>query len=230
MMNQIHYLAETAFCLRPSSDCVAASPQGQGRLAGKWRSSMLTALLKHDFAMHVMLDLEAMGKGHRAAIVSMGAVVFDISSGDILAEFSATLDFRDAAKFGEIDTDTVMWWLRQSEAARQSLNGGNEKLAAALHRLRDWDAADWERARVWGNGVGFDCVILKNAFDATGIECPWKFWNERDVRTVVEMGRQLLSFDPKRDMPLDGVAHNALDDARHQAKYVSAIWRQLAEK
>lgn len=36
-----------------------------------------------------------------------------------------------------------------------------------------------------------------------------------------------LGFDLKRNMPFDGVAHNALADARHQAKYVSAIWQKL---
>ena len=29
------------------------------------------------------------------------------------------------------------------------------------------------------------------------------------------------------DMPFDGIAHNALADARHQAKYVSANWQKL---
>ncbi|MCV5871650.1 3'-5' exoribonuclease domain-containing protein, partial [Escherichia coli] len=33
----------------------------------------------------------------------------------------------------------------------------------------------------------------------------------------------------KRDMPFKGTRHNALDDAIHQAKYVSAIWKKLAK-
>lgn len=42
---------------------------------------------------------------------------------------------------------------------------------------------------------------------------------------IVSIGA--VFFDPKRDMPFDGIAHNALADARHQAKYVSAIWQKL---
>lgn len=38
-----------------------------------------------------------------------------------------------------------------------------------------------------------------------------------------------IGFDPKRDMPFKGTRHNALDDAIHQAKYVSAIWKKLAK-
>ncbi|ENK9589510.1 3'-5' exoribonuclease, partial [Salmonella enterica] len=47
-----------------------------------------------------------------------------------------------------------------------------------------------------------------------------------DVRTMVTLGRA-IGFDPKRDMPFEGDMHNALADARHQAKYVSAIWQKL---
>ena len=39
--------------------------------------------------------------------------------------------------------------------------------------------------------------------------------------------QELVRTFPKRKMPFDGVAHNALADARHQAKYVSAIWQKL---
>ncbi|WP_414668948.1 3'-5' exoribonuclease domain-containing protein, partial [Escherichia coli] len=45
---------------------------------------------------------------------------------------------------------------------------------------------------------------------------------------IVELGKA-IGFDPKRDMPFKGTRHNALDDAIHQAKYVSAIWKKLAK-
>lgn len=68
---------------------------------------------------------------------------------------------------------------------------------------------------------------LKQSAEARADQtCPWQFWNDSDVRTMVLLGKE-LGFDPKRNMPFDGVAHNALADARHQAKYVSAIWQKL---
>ncbi|HGC2943034.1 TPA: 3'-5' exoribonuclease, partial [Escherichia coli] len=36
-----------------------------------------------------------------------------------------------------------------------------------------------------------------------------------------------IGFDARTTIPFEGVPHNALDDARHQAKYVSAIWQKL---
>ena len=64
-----------------------------------------------------MLDLETMGKGPSAAIVTIGAVFFDPMTGELGAEFEAHIDLRDSARFGEIDPDTVLWWLGQSDEA-----------------------------------------------------------------------------------------------------------------
>ncbi|EIF5001654.1 3'-5' exoribonuclease, partial [Salmonella enterica subsp. enterica serovar Typhimurium] len=58
------------------------------------------------------------------------------------------------------------------------------------------------------------------------LPCLWNYRNDHDVRTMVTLGRA-IGFDPKRDMPFEGDMHNALADARHQAKYVSAIWQKL---
>lgn len=66
------------------------------------------------------------------------------------------------------------------------------------------------------------CVSLSsvNAF-----RCRGKWYNDRDVRTIVELGR-LVGFAPKRDMPINGERHNALADAIHQVRYVSAIYQR----
>lgn len=81
---------------------------------------------------------------------------------------------------------------------------------------------------VWGNGATFDNVILGNAYKATRLRQPWFFANDRDVRTIVDLGRQLRGIDPKKDLELEGVAHNALDDAKFQVRYVSEIFKALA--
>ena len=36
-----------------------------------------------------------------------------------------------------------------------------------------------------------------------------------------------IGINPRRDIPFEGDRHNALADAKHQAKYVSAIWQRL---
>ncbi|MEM8467778.1 3'-5' exonuclease, partial [Morganella morganii] len=83
-----------------------------------------------------------------------------------------------------------------------------------------------EQVQVWGNGSSFDNVILRSAYENCGITPFWKHWNDRDVRTIVELGRN-AGIDPKKDFPFVGEAHNALDDALHQVNYVVAIHQHL---
>ncbi|EER9151029.1 exonuclease, partial [Escherichia coli] len=80
--------------------------------------------------------------------------------------------------------------------------------------------------QVWGNGANFDNTILRRSYERQGIPCPWRYSNDRDVRTIVELGKA-VDFDARTAIPFEGERHNALDDARYQAKYVSTIWQKL---
>ncbi|HDF2341375.1 TPA: 3'-5' exoribonuclease [Morganella morganii] len=79
---------------------------------------------------------------------------------------------------------------------------------------------------IWGNGSNFDNVILRTAYENCAITPFWKHWNDRDVRTIVELGRN-AGIDPKKDFPFVGEVRNALDDALHQVNYVVAIHQHL---
>ncbi|EKS6326557.1 3'-5' exoribonuclease [Enterobacter hormaechei] len=180
---------------------------------------------------HLMIDLEAMGKKPTAPIVAIGAVFFDPQSGDMGAEFYAAVDLTSAMDQGATpDGETIIWWLKQSSEARAAIcTDDTRHIADALSELSAFISRNSDNPRnlkVWGNGASFDNVILRSAYERAGHTCPWQFWNDSDVRTMVLLGKE-LGFDPKRNMPFDGVAHNALADARHQAKYVSAIWQRL---
>lgn len=56
---------------------------------------------------------------------------------------------------------------------------------------------------------------------------PWPFWQERDVRTIVAAGWLAGATDYKQSLPFEGVPHNCVDDAAHQAKYTTKILRGL---
>lgn len=71
---------------------------------------------------------------------------------------------------------------------------------------------------------------LPNAFGRCGIALPWRYANERDVRTIVALGRQLLNIDPKYTVKRVGTHHHALADAEHQAIYVSEVFKALHAK
>jgi exodeoxyribonuclease VIII len=77
--------------------------------------------------------------------------------------------------------------------------------------------------RIWGNGMLADNRWLLSAYKAVGLKPAWKYNEDNDVRTIVDLGRRLLDIDPKTDMEFVGDKHNALDDCIHQIKYVCNI-------
>lgn len=182
--------------------------------------------------VHVMVDLETMGKKHNAPIVAIGAVVFDPATGSIGESFYKVVCLESSVNWGAvIDPSTVIWWLKQSSEARSAIvNDDAIPLLDALLQFREFVsdnvAGGSKKAQVWGNGASFDNSILRSSYDCIAEDYPWEYWNDRDVRTMVEIG-QAISFDPKTTIPFEGSRHNALADAIHQARYVSAIWQRI---
>ncbi|AAW86525.1 exodeoxyribonuclease VIII [Aliivibrio fischeri ES114] len=175
----------------------------------------------------LMLDLETMGNGSEAAIMSIGACYFDIKTGEIGNTFHKQINLESAVESGlVIDASTVLWWMKQSEEARSKFYD-NDDAFGIHHVLAEFASFVEPHVKVWGNGATFDNVILKNAYkQCLNMDAPWAFYNDMDVRTMVRLGRE-VGFDPKKDMPFEGVKHDALADAIHQAKYVSAIYQKL---
>ena len=175
---------------------------------------------------HLMIDLETMGKNPDAPIISIGAIFFDPQTGDMGPEFIKTIDLETAG--GVIDRDTIKWWFKQSREAQSAIMTDEIPLDDALLQLREFiDENSGEFfVQVWGNGANFDNTILRRSYERQGIPCPWRYYNDRDVRTIVELGKA-IDFDARTAIQFEGERHNALDDARYQAKYVSVIWQKL---
>lgn len=153
---------------------------------------------------HLMVDLETMGKKPGAPIVSIGA---------------------------RPDASTILWWLKQAPEARSAIVmddtvGLVETLEQFLDFIAENAANGSKNVQLWGNGSSFDCSLLEAAFELADTPFPIPHWNYRDVRTVVELGKA-VGLNSSYDIPFEGDKHNALADARHQVKYVSAIWQRL---
>lgn len=185
----------------------------------------------NDDYRHLMVDLETMGNKSNAPIVSIGAVFFNPNTGNTGAEFYTVVSLESSMLLGGVpDAGTIIWWLKQSPEARSAIAIADTiTLIDALELFSDFISENSDAGsdvQVWGNGASFDNVILRSSYDRADIECPWKFWNDRDVRTMTELGKA-IGINPRYDIPFDGDMHNALSDARHQVKYVSAIWQKL---
>lgn len=181
---------------------------------------------------HLMVDLEGFGSNPDAPIVSIGAVFFNPETGGMGSEFYKVISLGSSTAFGgQPDADTILWWLKQSAEARSAILVDDAiPLDDALLQLNEFiceNAANGPTSvQLWGNGATYDNVLLRNSYKRTGIPAIWEFWNDRDVRTIVELGKA-IGINPRYEIPFEGEQHNALADARHQVKYISAIWQQL---
>lgn len=165
--------------------------------------------------MRVMVDIETLGLDRGAAILSIGAVKFDIEEIGDTFEASISRESCEAAGL-TVDEGTLEWWQDQSDAAREVLDGGDD-LEDVLQDFTLWAGGADE---VWANSPSFDCEMLIEAGKAVGVPMPWEFYEERDVRTV-------KSLPVAPELEHDGVEHDALDDAIHQARIVQTTLRRL---
>lgn len=165
----------------------------------------------------VMVDLETLGTASDSAFLSIGAVEF--SHTGLGRELYINVDPESCRKAGMvIYGDTVRWWMRQSNEARAAFDAqGAMPLDAALSLFAAWLPYE---VCVWGNGASFDNTILQTAYEKTGQELPWAFYNDRCFRTL----KNMVDVDPP---PRAGTHHNALDDAKHQAEHAVLILQKL---
>ncbi|MCV2924876.1 3'-5' exonuclease, partial [Escherichia coli] len=82
--------------------------------------------------IHLMIDLETMGKNPDAPIISIGAIFFDPQTGDMGPEFSKTIDLETAG--GGIERDPIKCW--QTREAQSAIMTDEIPLEDALLQLR----------------------------------------------------------------------------------------------
>ncbi|MDM3275507.1 3'-5' exoribonuclease, partial [Citrobacter sp. Ce119] len=156
------------------------------------------------FYTHLMVDLETMGSGPDAPIVSIGAVYFDPSTGNTGAEFYQVVSLESSMSFGmKPDASTIQWWLKQSSEARSAIlvdeaMGLRETLELLADFIAENAANGSHTVQLWGNGCSFDNVILRRAYALAETPFAVPFWNDRDVRTMVELGKS-VGINPRFD-------------------------------
>lgn len=173
-------------------------------------------------SVDVMVDLETLGTKPNAIILSIGACVVNWKETEPNPKFDfyrvVNVDSCREAGLTEC-TSTRLWWEKQDENARKVFTDPNVPLMHALsdfyNHLRSFNL---NQVRVWGNGSDFDNVILNSAYNAVGLNAPWRFYNSRCFRTIRKVFGHTVVEPPR-----EGTYHNALDDAKHQARILAMI-------
>lgn len=180
-------------------------------------------------SLHLMLDLETLDTKPSAVVLQIGAVLFDPNdaSKPILDVLDLVLhpEAQDAA-LRTRSAATINWWATQPPEAQAVFHREKHEVDYALRLVRElFDECNGEIEGVWGNGAAFDNVILRSLFDDFGVETPWMFWQDRCFRTLKELpGAKALKPD------FEGIAHNAVHDARHQVRHMQAIVKHFGLK
>ena len=173
---------------------------------------------------HLMLDIETMGSTSYSSIVSIGAVEFNLETGETGATFYRNIDLQSCLNVGlEVSASTIMWWLKQNEEARLALSKDVVPLEQALLDFSIF--CKNKKYQVWGNSNRFDCGMLTDAYNALNLSIPWDFRKERDVRTLVSFAPEI-----KENYKYSGVSHNALQDCYNQIGYCTQIYNKLNTK
>lgn len=187
-----------------------------------------------------MLDLETLGLCKNAVITRIAAVAFDMSTGDISDEIDILVNARSGVEVGlKIEGSTVEWWLKQDEKTIddtfiRSIKEG-QPLREALQNFTGWidklkKAHDSYNVMVWGNGACADNTWIISAYNACRMEVPWKFYQDRDLRTLVYLGELLTGTSHKKARKFEGERHNPLDDCKHQVAYAVETMKAIYAK
>lgn len=137
---------------------------------------------------------------------------------DVVDTFDIKVDLQSCINLDlDIEGATLYWWFEQPAESRLQLTYRPSILSHALTDFTKWlPRPKWGQFSIWSHGANFDGVILRNAYQATGIECPWSYRDEKCYRTVKNMFSNIKYIH-------GGEEHVGLDDAYAQAKHLIEI-------
>lgn len=161
---------------------------------------------------HLMIDFETLGTTPDCVVISLGACLFT-PKGGIKDDLYIRFDMSEQLKLGrKIDSETLEWWMSQSDRARAVFKEKNGESIRKTHAFisRMLMNSDPKKVRVWCKGLDFDVSIINDIFGMFDQPTPWKFWNVACFRTFLYLTG--IKVDRSK------IAHNALDDARAQAQ------------
>ena len=186
---------------------------------------------------HIMLDLETLGVTSSATVFQIGACAFSIETGEIHDTFEYIVDISSlpAGVLG-VDGSTLKWWLEtDAELLKKLLLSGIGSEHYMYASLATWLGKQGgpKDITIWGNGISFDVVKIKNKFDEHKIVVPIHYRNERDVRTILALAADKLGVDESIIYEIakqeDEQLHHALDDVKRQIRLVHYCYQALCK-
>lgn len=171
-----------------------------------------------------MIDIETLDTRPDAIVFQVAMVVFT-DDGEIIEEELFHIDMLPQIMKGRtMDPETQKWWMERPKDAweREPWSLVSVERMFSIIRLQ---MKTHKVGYVWSNSPSFDAVIMRSLAEDFGIEMPWTFRSDFDLRTVRKVAG-LLGFEPENYM----TTHNALQDCKDQvdlAAFCLARFREV---
>lgn len=170
----------------------------------------------------LMIDVECAGIGDRGALMSIGACFFSLEDCSIGPTFYRAINLATSVRDGgEIDPATMIFWLSQSQAARDAVRFSTADVRVVMQEFSDFigEHSRHQDVRPYGNSAKFDLAKIEFACKAAGVKTPWFWTQERCFRTIRNLYPN-VPYDPSQK---GDDAHHALADAKFQAEHLFSI-------
>lgn len=184
----------------------------------------------------IMCDIETLGTKVDSTIIQIAAIAFDIKTGKHLKRFNEVADIARNKNPLTVDGSTLKWWLNtDKELLTKLLNAGEFSSEDVLLLFWHWLNGLSKEANIffWGNGIMFDNNMIKHQLEANDLNYPVPYYNDRDVRTIVELASDKLGISQKklkqRYEDESFVKHDAYDDVRFQIALVHGCYDVLTK-
>ncbi|MCQ2183657.1 MAG: 3'-5' exoribonuclease [Bacteroidales bacterium] len=165
----------------------------------------------------LMIDIETTGTKPGCKVLSIGAFGFNEEGQQ--ASFYERINPEQLAQEMFFDEPSTMeWWRKQDESVMLEAFGGEKGPAEVLSEFKQFFYKNFNPGRgsckftVWSCGIDFDFPILGELFARTGVSPLWKFWQQRDYRTIKELFPEVKANEGNVEK------HNALEDAKAQMR------------
>ena len=162
--------------------------------------------------IHYMIDIETLGNGPEAMVLSIAAVKFDEEK--VINTIELYPDLTEQHSKGQkIDIDTLQWWMKSPQILQNYLEKPRKSLVCCYHQLAFFLFQKDESTQIWAKSPRFDLQILENLWK----NCPvlWDYRSQGDVR-MAEFKlkqKQIALTRPEQ-------AHNSLSDCMAQVANV----------
>jgi len=170
----------------------------------------------------ISVDIESLSVRGTAAILSIGATMFNRNTGEMGNPFYRVVDIASVLNRPEfhVQDSTLRWWLGQGAAADDLFGSGHTGTIEEIARAFNTYSVSEGDLEIWAGPSHFDLAAITHAIAVAGEEPHFKHWLARDLNTLCA----LADFD-KRILKFQGIKHRADHDAIHQAKIAcTAMW------